>query len=231
MHKKNSWRMHKYRLRKRNNKNNSSNYLWQATANKKKTLPCLSPSPLHTGPGRDAVPFWQQQQQPTRFKGDELQQKQQKYKKQSHKSVTKSFVICSEFAQLFWTCCCCSYLLLHSIFPGDANLWASQWRDNGHDTTIPRYLVYMVQGKSVIAKLMLLLLLFLLFAVVFVAVNATPRNAFIFFFLLFPPSVVGLTTLLCAALLLQVSSTQAPTRAQQYRQRRQRRRRRASLLA
>lgn len=45
----------------------------------------------------------------------------------------------------------------------------------------------MVQRKSVIAKL-LLLLLFLLFVVVFVAVNATPRNAFIFFFLLFPPS-------------------------------------------
>lgn len=195
MHKKNSWRMHKYRLRKRNNKNNSSNYLWQATANKKKkniTLP--EPQPLTHRPRPRRRPLLAAAAA-NALQGRWTTTKTTKIQKQSHKSVTKGFVICSEFAQLFWTCCCCSYLLLHSIFPGDANLWASQWRDNGHDTTIPRYLVYMVQGKSVIAKLPLLL--FLLFAVVFVAVNATPRNAFIFFFLLFPPSVVGLTTLLC----------------------------------
>lgn len=129
MHKKNSWRMHKYRLRKRNNKNNSSNYLWQATANKKNiTLP--EPQPLTHRPRPRRRPLLAAAA--NALQGRWTTTKTTKIQKQSHKSVTKSFVICSEFAQLFWT-----YLLLHSIFPGDANLWASKWRDNGYDTTIP----------------------------------------------------------------------------------------------
>lgn len=57
MHKKNSWRMHKYRLRKRSNKNNSSNYLWQATANKKKHYLAWAPAPYTQAPAATPSPF------------------------------------------------------------------------------------------------------------------------------------------------------------------------------